>query len=108
MKYIKRVSLIILTVLFSTVAISQDLRTLETKVADLLAPMPARDAAMVERLVGEMLALGDAGLKMICNQVRPAGSGDDVKPRFAVESLSRYLSGYGTEQVRSGWEKICI
>jgi len=108
MKYIKRVSFIILTALFSTFSNAQDLRTLETKVADLLAPMPARDAATVERLMGEMLAMGEAGLKMICNQVLPAGSGDDVKPRFAIESLSRYLSRYGAETERTRWEKICI
>jgi len=89
-------------------ASSQDLRTLETKVADLLAQMPARDRVTTERLMNEMLSLGDVGLKMICNQILPAGGGDDVRPRFAVESLSRHLSGYGNETERMRWEKICI
>jgi len=108
MKYLRLLTIGFIQLLLTINVSSQDLRTLETKVADLLAQMPARDNTTTERLMNEMLSLGDAGLKMICNQVLPAGSGDDVRPRFAVESLSRHLSRYGLEAERARWEKICI
>ena len=38
----------------------------------------------------------------------PAGSGDDTKTRFAIESFSRFLSQKGRETEKNMWEKICI
>ncbi|HPC98452.1 MAG TPA: DUF1080 domain-containing protein [Bacteroidales bacterium] len=108
MRYIKSLFIGLTLLITAFDAGSQDLRTLETKVADLLAQMPARDNSSAGRLMTEMLSLGDAGLKMICSQVLPAGSGDDVRPRFAVESFSRHLSAYGNDAERAKWEKICI
>jgi HEAT repeat protein len=87
---------------------AQDVRTVETRVADLLAQLPSKDGANTEKLMNDMLSLGDAGIKQICKQIVPIGTGDDTKARFAVESLSRYLSKKGFEKERSGWEKICI
>ena len=71
---------------------SQDKRTLETKVADMLARFPANDLQLTDRLMGDMLSLGDAGLKQICDNIIPAGTGNDTPQRFAVETMSRYLS----------------
>ena len=87
---------------------AQDIRTIETKVADLLAQLPANDSKYTEKLMGDMIALGETGIKQICSQVIPAGSGDDTRARFAVESFSRFLSGKGKEAEKSLWEKICI
>lgn len=108
MRYIKAITLLLVIQVLTFSANTQDIRTTETKVADLLSQMPARDAGTVERLMNDMLSLGDAGMKMICNQVLPAGSGDNVRPRFAVESMSRHLSRYGMEAERARWEMICI
>lgn len=94
--------------LFSGGSYAQDRRTIETKVADLLAQFPANDSKYTEILMGDMIALGEPGIKLICNQIIPAGSGDDTRPRFAVESLSRFLSGKGKEAEKLSWEKICI
>jgi len=55
-----------------------------------------------------MLSLGDAGIKMICDQVVPSGTGDDTRARFAIESLSRYLSKGNMENDRARWELICL
>ena len=44
----------------------------------------------------------------LCDQVIPAGAGDDTKNRFAIESYSRYLTATGHEKERITWEKICI
>jgi HEAT repeat protein len=89
---------------------AQDRRTTETEVADLLARMPANDLQLTDRLMGDMLQLGDQGLKMICDQIIPAGTGDDTPARYAIESLSRYLSGKGRNDAhdRQMWEKLCM
>ncbi len=81
---------------------------IETKVADLLARFPANDTEFTDKLMGDMLSLGEEGIKLICNQIIPAGTGDDTKARFAVESLSRFLSQKGMETEKGMWEKICI
>lgn len=87
---------------------SQDKRTLETKIADLAAQFPVNDLQYLDKLMGDMLSLGDDGLQKICDEIIPAGTGDDTKYRFAVESLSRYLSQSGKQNERQAWEKICI
>ena len=52
--------------------------------------------------------MGKTGIKQICDQVIPAGTGDDTRARFAIESLSRFLSGKNYESNKPQWEKICI
>ncbi len=107
----KTKGLIIYTVfllMLSSTAFSQDRRTLETKVADLLAQFPAQDIQYTDKLMGDMLSLGDEGIRKICDQIIPPGTGDDTRPRFGVESFSRYLSQKGMENGRSRWEDICI
>ncbi len=106
---IKRL-LSIFSIIFITLtgSFAQDKRTLETKVADLLAQMPANDIKYSEKLMDDMIALGEEGFVLICNQIIPAGTGDDTRARFAVESLSRYLSGRTTSTEKGNWEKVCL
>ena len=87
---------------------AQDRRTVETKVADLLAQLPASDLKYTDKLMGDMLALGDTGIRQICSMIIPAGTGDDTRARFALESFSRFLSQKGKENEKPMWEKICI
>jgi len=87
---------------------AQDLRTMETRIADLLARFPVNDVSLNEKLMNDMQSLGEPGLKEICNQIIPTGAGDDSRYRFAVESYSRFLSQKGKETERAVWEKICI
>jgi len=94
--------------LISAFSFSQDRRTLETKVADLLAQFPATSLAYTDKLMEDMLSLGEAGLKQICDQIIPAGTGDDTNARFAIETFSRFLSGKGRDKGREIWEKVCI
>jgi HEAT repeat protein len=106
---ILRIFLITLTILAASgVARSQDQRTIETRVADLLARLPANDNQLTDKLMNDMSMLGEQGLKQICNQVAPAGSSNDIPARFAIESYSRYLSAKGREGARASWEKLCI
>lgn len=94
--------------MISTVSYAQDKRTTETKVADLLARFPANDLQLNNKLMGDMLTLGDTGLKQICDMIIPAGTGDDTPSRFAIESFTRFLSQKGKENERAEWEKRCI
>jgi hypothetical protein len=87
----------------SVISFSQDKRTLETKVADLLAQMPANDLQYTDKLMGDMLSFGEEGIRKICDRIIPAGTGDDTKARFAVETFSRYLSGKDNETGRALW-----
>jgi Alpha-L-fucosidase len=94
--------------MISQSAFPQDNRTTETKVADLLAHLPSNDQQYTDKIMAEMLSLGENGLKLICDQVVPAGTGDNTRPRFAIESLSRFLSVKNNEIERAMWEEICI
>ena len=71
---------------------AQDVRTIETRVADLLARLPADNQNLASRLMEEMYSLGDEGTSLICSQVVPAGTGDDTKARYAISTLTSHLS----------------
>ncbi|MFO7574960.1 MAG: family 16 glycoside hydrolase [Bacteroidales bacterium] len=98
--------LVVVLIAFSVVRsiTGQDVRTIETRVADLLAQMPARDNQAAAQYMDVMYALGNDGLDMICRQVVPAGTGNDTQVRVAIEGLSRHLSIARNDQRRSVWE----
>ena len=109
MKTFRILSITLLCMLAVTSGLcAQDKRTLETKIADLLAQLPVNDLQLTDKLMGEMLLFGEEGLKQICAQIIPAGTGDDTRARFAVESFSRFISKPGNENHRQLWEKICL
>lgn len=106
---IRNILIIILSLLLaSSASFAQDRRTLDTKVADLLAQLPASTNEYTVKLMNDMLSLGDEGIKKICDQIIPPGTGDDTSPRYAAESFSRFLSQPGMDAGRSMWENICI
>jgi HEAT repeat protein len=92
----------------SVASYTQDSRTLETKIADLLIHFPANDFQVNNQIMHDIVSLGETGIKQICNQITSSGKGDDSKQRLVVESLSRYLSQKNKENDREMWEKICI
>ncbi len=101
-------ALILFLATIQTAAWGQDQRTVTTKVADLLAQMPSQNMERCDRLMSEMSAWGEAGWTLVTSQIIPPGTGNDVAARFAVESLSRYLSRSGHEAARPLWEKQCL
>jgi HEAT repeat protein len=104
-----RTLLTIAALLLVTTALSaQDLRTAGTKVADLLARMPADNPELASRLMEEMYSLGEEGRGMICGQIVPAGTGDDLRARYAVSALTARLSADTDEARKRQWEKQCI
>ena len=107
MKQLRILSFLML-VMAGQAVFAQDVRTLETKIADLLVQMPVSDPGHRDRLVEETFNLGEEGLTSICSQVLPPGEGDDTRARFAIESLSKYLSADVPSGRTEKWEKVCI
>ncbi len=107
MRQFRILSLLVLYML-SHMAVAQDVRTLETKIADLLVQMPVSDPEHRDRLAEETYNLGEEGLTQICSLVVPPGRGDDTQARFAIESLSKYLSGNVPTSKSEEWEKVNI
>ena len=56
----------------------------------------------------DMLSLGEPGIRQICDQVIPAGTGDDTRPRFAIEVFHGFFHGRIRRMRKHMWEKICI
>src|SRR5664279_4575925 len=108
MKILKILAISLCLGLITLVSYSQDKRTTETKIADLLARLPSNDQQFTNKLMADMLSLGESGIRQICNQVVPSGKSDDTRARYAVESLSRYLSGQNPRPEKDLWENICI
>lgn len=108
MNKIRTLFALIALLLITAVAGAQDVRTLGTRVADLLARLPADNDELASRLMEDMYALGGQGREMICEQIVPAGTGDDMRARYAVASLTVHLSADRDDARKREWEKECI
>ena len=89
---------ILLLMMLTTGVFAQDRRTLETKVADILAQMPAKNLAHRDLVMNQTLELGAEGFQKIAAMLVPPGTGDDTAVRFCLNSLSRYVSDFGHEK----------
>lgn len=67
---------------------AQDVRSTETKVADLLALLPADNNQLSYKLFHELLATGDEGLNMVTDQLQPNGNTKGIPARYAVSLLT--------------------
>ena len=65
-------------------------RTLETKVADILAQLPTKDAKHANKLMEDILALGSEGITLFTDKLVPLGTGDDTSTRYALHTLATY------------------
>ncbi|MEG3657994.1 DUF1080 domain-containing protein [Arenibacter palladensis] len=84
----------VLMLFMGTLAISaQDNRTLDTKVADILMQLPTEDLDHSDRLMQEIIDLGEDGILKITDKLVPLGSGDDTKARYAIQSVAIYSGG---------------
>lgn len=82
--------LFLLTLCFQVVA--QDQRLLKTKVADVLALLPANNHEQSERLFKELMNLGDEGMVMVMDGVAPNGNAAGVSSRYAVSLLTHHVT----------------
>lgn len=73
-------------------AFAQDRRTLETKVADILARFPAENSQETNQLSQQIIDLGADGIANFCDLIVPPGTGDDTQARYAVTSLAKWPS----------------
>jgi len=77
-------------------------RTLTTRVADLLAQVPADNAAKLDKNMSELAELGKPGLVQMASMLTPPGKGDNSKIQYA-------LGGFTYASTRSGkeaWRKM--
>ena len=71
---------------------AQENRTQQTKVADILALLPAETSDDADRLFKELISLNDDGLALLTARVLPNGQEEGVAPRFAVSLLTHHAA----------------
>jgi hypothetical protein len=71
---------------------AQDQRLTKTKVADVLALLPASDNQQASRLYSELVNLGEEGLKLVTDGVQPNGVNEGIPSRYAVSLLTHYAT----------------
>jgi len=100
----KRIFLVAFILIFSLgaslVFSQEDLRTLETRVADILAQFPARNTEDKDRLTAEIVWLGPPGILEICQMLLPPGEGEDSQVRYALNGVAVHVSRSGAEDER--------
>ena len=89
----------------TTAAFAQDSRTVETKVADVLALLPTKSNEDAHRLYRELMSLDAEALAVITARVLPNGKDEGIAPRFAVALLTHYAT---TKQDKSRIEKAYL
>lgn len=92
-KTIINISALFIFLCTSNILTGQINRTLETKVADILAQLPTKDLEHSDRLMEEIIGLGTEGILQFADRLVPLGSGNDTQARYAIESVAIYSGG---------------
>ncbi len=77
-----------------------DNRTLQTRIADILAKFPATDSRQLNSLMNEMVGLGETGIVEMANMLTPPGKGDNTKLQYALGGFTYYASRGNQENLR--------
>jgi HEAT repeat protein len=80
---------------------SADQRTSTTRIADLLAQLPARDAGQLENNMKEISELGEAGFISLISGLSAPGKGNNSPIEYAVGGFSAYAMQNGKEAERA-------
>ncbi|TXD50043.1 DUF1080 domain-containing protein [Polaribacter sp. IC073] len=102
---------IITVVLFfcmGTVGYAQINRTTDTKVADILAQMPAKNEQHSNTLMEAVLSLKKEGILKFCDMLVPLGSGDDASVRYTLHSLVMYVGENKNTSNRNSVEEALL
>lgn len=83
---------------FASLAHAQDLTT---RVADLLAEMPAANLEIRDDLMRRLVDTGPDGISLTSQMLTPPGEGDDTRARYALSSLAFYASQPGMQDQRN-------
>ena len=98
----KQVNLILLLCLLVSQAWSQtdQNRTVTTRIADILAQVPADNAKKLEKNNEDMAALGTAGIVQMAAMLTPPGKGDNAKIQYAIGGFTYAATQSGKEAWR--------
>ncbi len=91
----------------STMATAQrenDQRTLTTRVADLLAQLPAKNSEQLTASMDEVAAMGKNGLLQMTDMLAAPGKGNNTGLEYALGGFSFYVSQAGRED----WRKMSV
>lgn len=77
-----------------------DQRTPATRIADLLAQLPARDAKQLQGNMQEISALGEAGYLTLISGLTGPGKSNNALLEYAIGGYSAYASQKGQEEAR--------
>ncbi len=87
----------------------KDERTISTRIADVLAQLPAKNKADLNTAMKEMEGLGEAGLMQLVQQLVPGGKADNSKLEYAIMGYTSYVSGKGKNELKqtaeTAWDK---
>ncbi|GAA4441122.1 hypothetical protein GCM10023188_39250 [Pontibacter saemangeumensis] len=77
-----------------------DQRTLTTKIADLLAEMPAKDSEQFKASMGEIAAMGKEGITAMAGMLVSPEEGDNTGIEYALGGFSYYVAQPAQENLR--------
>lgn len=101
---IKKILFVLLTiVLFQNTAFAQDKtdqRTITTRIADLLAQLPARDAKQLKENMQEIARMGEDGYVTMISGLTAPGKGNNSLLEYAIGGFSAYVTQNGQENGR--------
>ena len=86
----------------------QDAGSVAARLDILLAGLPADNTELTAGIMEEIFSLGDEATAMLCSRIVPAGTGDDLRARYAVASLTATLSADSDESRKRAWERQVI
>ncbi|MDR1937851.1 MAG: DUF1080 domain-containing protein [Tannerellaceae bacterium] len=87
---------------------SQENRTVQTIVADVLAQMPANNQADYNKQMADLSSTGEEGIFALVKMIRDPGQGDNAQVDYALSGLSHYVMGKGDESLRLATANACV
>jgi HEAT repeat protein len=86
----------------------KDVRTDETKIADLMMQLPAQGTEALNSIMEDLCQLGGKVITGIAPELVPPGEGDDTRLRYVVSGMVKYASeGANTEYRKTCSEALC-
>ncbi|SMD04084.1 family 16 glycoside hydrolase [Pedobacter nyackensis] len=107
---IKKIFFILLAVVllqgnvFAQAQDKSDERTTTTRIADLLAQLPARDAKQLKGNMQEIAQLGEDGYVTLISGLTAPGKGNNALLEYAIGGFSAYVTQPGQEN----WRKMSV
>lgn len=82
----------------------KDQRTVTTRIADLLAQMPAKDAALLKNNMNDISQLGEEGYVTLITGLTAPGKGNNSLLEYTIGGFSAYVTQPGQEN----WRKMAV